>query len=56
MGGAGGATSSAGIALLLFALAAEAAALAAPGLGRRIGAVLAAPRPYPYLLRLERPD
>jgi membrane-associated protease RseP (regulator of RpoE activity) len=55
-GGAGGAASTGGIALLLFALAAEGAILAVPGFRRRIAGLFAVPRPYPYLLRLERPD
>jgi hypothetical protein len=54
--GAGGGASSGGIALLLFALAAEGAILAVPSLRRRIVGALGALRPYPYLLRLERPD
>jgi hypothetical protein len=56
MGGAGGGTSSGGIPLLLFALAAGALILAVPRFRRRIAGALGAPRPYPYLLRLERPD
>jgi hypothetical protein len=44
-----------GLALLL-ALAAGFALLRAPLLGRRFSLLLAAPRPYVYLLRLERPD
>jgi hypothetical protein len=56
-GGAGDGAPPAGTVLvLLFALAAEAAALIPPSLRRRIVMALAAPRPYPYLLRLERPD
>jgi hypothetical protein len=54
--GAGGGASPGGIALLLFALAAEGLILAVPGFLRRIAGVLGAPRPFPYLLRLERPD
>jgi hypothetical protein len=56
MDGAAGGASSAAIALLLFALAAEAAAFVPPGVRRRIASAVGAPRPYPYLLRLERPD
>lgn len=52
--GVGG--SGIGAALLLFALAAGLAGLGIPGLGRRISPLLAAPRPHPYLLQLERPD
>jgi hypothetical protein len=53
-GAAGGAT--AGLMVLLLALAAELAILATPGIGRKVSLLLAAPRPHPYLLRLERPD
>ena len=52
--GAGG--SGIGTALLFFALAAALSALGIPGFGRRILPLLAAPRPHPYLLQLERPD
>ncbi len=55
-GVAGAGASGIGAALLLFALAAALAALGIPGLGRRISPLLAAPRPHPYLLQLERPD
>jgi hypothetical protein len=41
---------------LLLALAAGFALLRAPPLGRRVSLLLAAPRPYVYLLQLERPD
>jgi hypothetical protein len=54
--GPSSAAAGAGIALLLLALAAWLALLRAPGLGRRVSLLLAAPRPYPYLLQLERPD
>jgi hypothetical protein len=56
LGFAGPSSAGAGIALLLLALAAWLALLRAPGLGRRVSLLLAAPRPYPYLLQLERPD
>jgi hypothetical protein len=52
VGGSAGATGF----LLLFGLALAAAALAPPGLSRRFRALLAALRPHPFLLRLERPD
>jgi hypothetical protein len=55
-GVAGTAGSGIGGALLLFALAAGLAAMGIPGLGRLISPPLAAPRPHPYLLQLERPD
>ena len=42
--------------LLLFALATVLAGIRAPGLRRRLALALRAPRPYPYLLVLERPD
>jgi hypothetical protein len=54
--GAGGGAPSGGTVLLLFALAAGGIDLARPSLRRRIAGALGAPRPYPYLLRLERPD
>jgi hypothetical protein len=52
----GAAGAAAGLALLLFGLAARFALLRPPPLGRRISLLLAAPRPYTYLLQLERPD
>jgi hypothetical protein len=42
--------------LLLVALAAAFALLRVASLGRAVPLLLAAPRPHPYLLRLERPD
>jgi hypothetical protein len=42
--------------LVLVALAAAFALLRAAPLGRSMPLLLAAPRPHPYLLRLERPD
>jgi len=53
---AGSTASSAGFALLLLALAMELAVLAMPRLGRRLALLASAPRPYAYLLELERPD
>jgi hypothetical protein len=54
-GAVGGSTATAG-GLLLLALIVAAAAFAPPGLTRSFRALLAALRPHPYLLRLERPD
>jgi hypothetical protein len=54
LGGSSG-TVALALGLLLLALAAELLLLGAPGLGRRLALLVAAPRPYPYLLRLERP-
>jgi hypothetical protein len=51
-----GATGAATGFALLLALAAGFALLRAPPLGRRVSLLLAAPRPYVYLLQLERPD
>jgi len=45
-----------GLGLLLLVLATELGVLGAPGLGRRVSLLLATPRSYPFLLRLERPD
>jgi hypothetical protein len=56
LGSLAGTPGSTGLGLLLLVLAAELAVLSAPGLGRRLKLLLAAPRPYPYLLELERPD
>jgi hypothetical protein len=42
--------------LLLVAIALALALLRAAPLGRAVPLILAAPRPHPYLLRLERPD
>jgi hypothetical protein len=56
VGGAAGGGTGAGIALLLLALAAEAISLVPPRLRRRLRDVLGSVRPYPFLLRLERPD
>src|SRR6266511_1337108 len=55
-GVSGAGASGIGATLLRVALAAGLAALGIPGLGRRISPLLAAPRPHPYLLQLERPD
>jgi hypothetical protein len=55
-GAAGPGGSGFGVGLLLFALAAELAVFGLPYLGRRVLPLLAAPRPHPYLLQLERPD
>ncbi len=52
----GGPTTSGVVLLLLFALAAELALLAAPRLGRRLSLHVLPPRPFAYLLELERPD
>jgi hypothetical protein len=41
---------------VLFVLAAALAAIAVPGLGRRLQLFIRAPRPYRCLLELERPD
>jgi hypothetical protein len=57
--GAGGAFSGgggAGLVLLLLALIAATAGLVPPDATRRLLALFAAPRPHPFLLRLERPD
>jgi hypothetical protein len=56
--GAGGALAGggAGIVLLLLAVIAAAAGFAPPGATRRVRALFTAPRPHPFLLRLERPD
>ena len=53
---AGSTASSAAVALLLLALGMELAVLAMPRLGRRLALLASAPRPYAYLLDLERPD
>jgi hypothetical protein len=57
--GAGGALSGgggAGLVLLLLALMAATAGLVPPRATQRPLALFAAPRPHPFLLRLERPD
>jgi hypothetical protein len=54
--GALGGGASGGVALLLFALATVLAVTGVPGMCRRLALPLCAPRPYPYLLVLERPD
>jgi hypothetical protein len=56
LAGSSGAALAAGLGLLLFALAAGFALPRAPPLGRRVSLLLAAPRPYAFLLQLERPD
>ena len=56
LGATGAAGSGSGFGFLLFALAAGLALLGLPSLGRRVLPYLAAARPYPYLLQLERPD
>jgi hypothetical protein len=55
-GGALGGGNAAGIGFLLLALALTAAAVAPPRAKRRVRTLFAAPRPHPFLLRLERPD
>jgi hypothetical protein len=52
----GGTALSAAFALLLFALAGELGLLVVPGLGRRLSLAELPPRPFAYLLELERPD
>jgi len=57
--GAGGAFSGgggAGLVLLLLAVMAATAGLVPPDATRRLLPLFAAPRPHPFLLRLERPD
>jgi hypothetical protein len=56
LSGTGSGPAGVGLGLLLLALAAELGVLGAPGLGRRVSLLVAAPRSYPFLLRLERPD
>jgi hypothetical protein len=56
LSGTGSGPAGVGLGLLLLALAAELGVLGAPGLGRRVSLLLAAPRSSPFLLRLERPD
>jgi hypothetical protein len=56
LGGTGSGPAGVGLGLLLLALAAELGVLGAPGLGRKVSLLLATPRSYPFLLRLERPD
>ena len=53
--GASGSTTSAATGLLLFAVATGLGFLALPQLARVLVASTARARPYPYLLRLERP-
>ena len=54
--GASSGVSPSAIAFVLLVLAAALAALAAPGLGRRVNLFVRAPRPYRCLLAIERPD
>lgn len=56
LGGMSWASAAHGSGLLLLALAAALALGGLPRLGRRVSLLIAAPRPYPYLLPLERPD
>ena len=54
--GASSGVSPSAIAFVLLVLAAALAALAAPGLGRRVHLFVRAPRPHCCLLAIERPD
>ena len=56
LGGATSSTAGTAIGMLLFALAGALGFLKVPQLGRVLTPRVASPRPYHYLLRLERPD